>query len=77
MEEAGFLDRLIAPVVHRAKTDAGLICSVAATSVGLNIIAGDQYVADVMPSRVYRGGVRRAGVGAADAARGPSRTPAP
>ena len=62
MEEAGFLDRLIAPVVHRARTDAGLICSVAATSIGLNIIAGDQYVADVMPSRVYRGVFRERGL---------------
>jgi NhaC family Na+:H+ antiporter len=54
MEEAGFLNRLIAPVVNRARTDAGLIVSVAATSTGLNVVAGDQYVADVLPSRVYR-----------------------
>jgi NhaC family Na+:H+ antiporter len=27
---------------------------VAATSVGLNVVAGDQYVAVVLPSRVYR-----------------------
>ena len=32
MEEAGFLNRLIAPMVSRAHTDAGAITSVAATS---------------------------------------------
>jgi Na+:H+ antiporter, NhaC family len=54
MEEAGFLDRLIAPVVRRARSDAGLISSVAGTSAGLNVVAGDQYVAVVLPSRVFR-----------------------
>jgi NhaC family Na+:H+ antiporter len=54
MEHAGFLDRLIQPLVRRARTDAGLICSAAGTAIGLNVLAGDQYVADVMPSRVYR-----------------------
>ena len=54
MEEAGFLERLIRPIVARARTDAGLIVSVAATCFGLNVLSGDQYVADVMPSRVYR-----------------------
>ena len=54
MEEAGFLDRLIRPIVARAHSDAALIASVAATCFGLNVLAGDQYVADVLPSRVYR-----------------------
>jgi NhaC family Na+:H+ antiporter len=54
MEQAGFLDRLIAPMVRRANSDAGAITSVAATSAGLNVVAGDQYVAVVLPSRVFR-----------------------
>jgi Na+:H+ antiporter, NhaC family len=54
MEEAGFLDRLVAPIVRRARSDAGLITSVAGTSAGLNVVAGDQYVAVVLPSRVFR-----------------------
>jgi NhaC family Na+:H+ antiporter len=54
MEEAGFLNRLIEPIVRRTHTDAGLIASAAGTSIGLNIVAGDQYVAVVMPSRVFR-----------------------
>jgi len=62
MEEAGFLNRLIAPVVRRARSDAGMITSVAATCIGLNIVAGDQYVADVLPARVYRGPFARRGL---------------
>jgi NhaC family Na+:H+ antiporter len=54
MEQAGFLDRLIAPLVASATTEGRLIATVAATCIGLNIVAGDQYVADVLPSRVYR-----------------------
>ena len=62
MEEAGFLDRLIAPIVRRARSDAGLITSVAGTCVGLNVVAGDQYVADVLPSRVFRRPFARQGL---------------
>jgi NhaC family Na+:H+ antiporter len=54
MEEAGFLERLIRPIIARAKSTGRLIASVVATCIGLNIIAGDQYVSIVMPSRVYR-----------------------
>jgi Na+:H+ antiporter, NhaC family len=49
MEHAGFLDRLLRPLVSRARTDGRLIATVGLTSIGLNVVAGDQYVADVMP----------------------------
>jgi NhaC family Na+:H+ antiporter len=59
MEHAGFLGRLIAPIVARARSTGALIAAVVGTSIGLNILAGDQYVAIVMPSRVYRAEFRR------------------
>jgi Na+:H+ antiporter, NhaC family len=62
MEEAGFLDRLVQPVVARARSTGRLIASVIATCIGLNIIAGDQYVAIVMPSRIYRAEFARRGI---------------
>ena len=62
MEEAGFLNRLIAPIIDRAHTDAGAITSVAATSAGLNVVTGDQYVAVVLPSRVFRTEFARRGL---------------
>jgi NhaC family Na+:H+ antiporter len=54
MEHAGFLDRLMAPMLRGARSAGRLIATVAATCIGLNIIAGDQYVADVLPSRAFR-----------------------
>jgi Na+:H+ antiporter, NhaC family len=54
MEHAGFLERLIRPVVEWADSTGQLIAAVVFTSIGLNVVAGDQYVADVLPSRVYR-----------------------
>lgn len=62
MEEAGFLDRLISPVVARAKSAGWLIATVVGTCFGLNVIAGDQYVADVLPSRAYREAFARGGL---------------
>jgi Na+:H+ antiporter, NhaC family len=54
VERAGFLDRIIQPLVQRATSTGALIASVVGTAIGLNIVAGDQYVAIVMPSRVFR-----------------------
>ena len=54
IEHAGYLARIIEPLVTRAKSTGALIASVIGTAIGLNILAGDQYVAIVMPSRVYR-----------------------
>jgi NhaC family Na+:H+ antiporter len=61
-ESAGFLGRLIEPVLHAAKSAGALLVAVIFTAIGLNIIAGDQYVAIVMPSRVYRLAFRQRGI---------------
>jgi NhaC family Na+:H+ antiporter len=62
MEHAGFLGRLLAPIVARARTRGQLILAVNASGVGLNVIAGDQYVADVLPSRMFRDEFARRGL---------------
>jgi NhaC family Na+:H+ antiporter len=62
MEDAGFLERLIRPVLAAAKSTGRLIASVAFTCIGLNIIAGDQYVAIVMPSRIFRAEFAKRGI---------------
>jgi NhaC family Na+:H+ antiporter len=62
MEHAGFLDRLLRPLIHRARGDGPLIATTGAVSIGLNVIAGDQYVADVMPSRAFRDEYARRGL---------------
>jgi Na+:H+ antiporter, NhaC family len=62
LERAGFLERLLRPVVTHARSRGQLILSVNASGIGLNVVAGDQYVADVLPSRMFRGEFERRGL---------------
>jgi NhaC family Na+:H+ antiporter len=62
MEHAGFLERILRPVVSRARSRGSLILAVNASGIGLNIVAGDQYVADVLPARMYRAEFQRRGL---------------
>ena len=52
-EYAQFSRRLIDPLLERARSTGALIASVMATAIGLNIFAGDQYVAIILPSRMF------------------------
>ena len=54
LEHAGFLRRLLEPVVARARSRGQLILAVVLSGIGLNVVAGDQYVADVLPARMFR-----------------------
>jgi Na+:H+ antiporter, NhaC family len=62
LEHAGFLERLLEPIVTRARSRGRLILAVNGSGVGLNVIAGDQYVADVLPARMFRNEFRRRGL---------------
>jgi NhaC family Na+:H+ antiporter len=62
MEYAGFLQKLLEPVVAHARTRGRLILAANASGIGLNVIAGDQYVADVLPSRTFSGEFERRGL---------------
>ena len=62
LEHAGFLDRLLQPIVGWARSRGRLILAVNVSGIGLNVIAGDQYVADVLPSRMFRGEFARRGL---------------
>jgi len=62
MEHAGFLRRLMAPLVARADSRGKLILAVNASGISLNVIAGDQYVAVVLPARMYREEFARRGL---------------
>jgi NhaC family Na+:H+ antiporter len=62
MEHAGFLERLLRPIVARAPTRGRLVAAVNASGIGLNVIAGDQYVADVLPARMFRSEFERRGL---------------
>jgi Na+:H+ antiporter, NhaC family len=62
MEHAGFLERLLQPVVARAPSRGRLVGAVNGSGIGLNVIAGDQYVAVVLPARMFRGEFERRGL---------------
>jgi Na+:H+ antiporter, NhaC family len=62
MEHAGFLARLLEPVVARARTRGRLILATNSSGIGLNVVAGDQYVADVLPARMFREEFARRGL---------------
>ena len=62
MEHAGFLQRLLLPIVSRTRRRGSLILAVNSSGIGLNVIAGDQYVADVLPARMFRGEFSKRGL---------------
>jgi Na+:H+ antiporter, NhaC family len=54
MERMGMLERLIRSILAAAKSTASLIIAVLLTAIGVNIVAADQYIAIVLPGRIYR-----------------------
>jgi NhaC family Na+:H+ antiporter len=56
------LQRLLAPIVDRVRRRGSLIAAVNASGMGLNVVAGDQYVAVVLPARMFRGEFARRGL---------------
>jgi Na+:H+ antiporter, NhaC family len=54
LEELGLIARLVDPMIRSAKSTGRLYLTVFACAFGLNVVAGDQYIALVLPSRVFR-----------------------
>jgi NhaC family Na+:H+ antiporter len=54
LEYTGLLARLLQPIMNAAKSDRSWVAATGLTSIGLNIIGGDQYMAIVLPGRMYR-----------------------
>jgi NhaC family Na+:H+ antiporter len=62
MDYGGFNNRLITPIIGRIKSVGGTIATVMITALGLNIIAGDQYIAIVLPARMFMLEFRKRGL---------------
>jgi NhaC family Na+:H+ antiporter len=62
LEEFGLLPKLIDPVLARAQTRGRLFATTAGTAVGLNIVAADQYIALVLPVRLFRSEFEKRGL---------------
>ncbi len=54
MEASGMLETLARTVLQRAHGTGALVLATAASSIGLNVLASDQYIAIIVPGRMYR-----------------------
>lgn len=54
MESSGFLNQITNTLLRRVQSNKGLVTATASTSVFLNVTASDQYLAIVVPGRMYR-----------------------
>jgi NhaC family Na+:H+ antiporter len=62
LEHAGMLERLIRAVLAAAKSTGALIAAVITTCIGANIVAADQYMAIVLPGKMFRAEFKRRGL---------------
>lgn len=54
IERVGILEALIAAILRFAKSVGGLVVSTILTCIGTNIVTADQYIAIVLPGRMFR-----------------------
>lgn len=62
LEKAGLLERLIRATLAAAKSTGSLIAAVVMTCIGTNIVAADQYIAIVLPGRMFQVEFRKRGL---------------
>jgi Na+:H+ antiporter, NhaC family len=62
LEHAGMLERIVAPAVGFARSTVSLVATVVATAIGMNVVAGDQYLAIVLPGRMFKTEFARRGL---------------
>jgi Na+:H+ antiporter, NhaC family len=63
LEEFGMIGRLLDPLIASARSTGRLFGTVFACCLGLNVFAGDQYIALVLPARAFRLEFARRGLG--------------
>jgi NhaC family Na+:H+ antiporter len=54
LEHTGMLRRLIDAALRRAQSTGSLVLTVVLSCIGINIVAADQYIAIVLPGKMYR-----------------------
>lgn len=62
LDDLGLLSRLVDPLVRSARSTGRLFVAVFASCFGLNIVAGDQYIALVLPTKVFKAEFARRGL---------------
>ena len=62
MERTGMLRTLAERLLRLATSVGSLIATTVLTSIGINVVAGDQYIAIVVPGRMYANAYREQGL---------------
>jgi NhaC family Na+:H+ antiporter len=62
VEKAGVLERLITPIIEKAKSSGALVASLVSSIFATNVITADQYIAIVLPGRMFKTAFARRGL---------------
>ena len=62
IEQAGILNRLVDPIINKARSTGGLVGVVVGTGIGANVLTSDQYIAVMLPGRMFRLEFQRRGL---------------
>ncbi|WP_439886175.1 Na+/H+ antiporter NhaC [Pseudomonas sp. MBLB4123] len=62
LERLGLLQRLLHSTLHLARSTSSLIACTITTTIGTNVITADQYIALVLPGRMYRAEYEKRGL---------------
>ncbi len=62
MEASGMLERIAAAILTLARSTGTLISVTIFSCLGMNILASDQYLAIIVPGRMYRGAFLKRGL---------------
>jgi len=62
VEKAGVIERLIAPVLAAVKSNGSLVAATVGSTVATNVVTADQYIAIVLPGRMFKGAFQKRGL---------------
>jgi len=62
VEKAGVLERLMAPVITAVKSAGAMVASLVAAVFATNVVTADQYIAIVLPGRMFKGAFDKSGL---------------
>ena len=62
VEKAGVIERLVAPVLAAARSTGSLVAALIGATVATNIVTADQYIAIMLPGRMFKRGFERRGL---------------
>jgi NhaC family Na+:H+ antiporter len=62
LEQFGLIGRLVEPMIAAATSTGRLFLTVFACAFGLNVVAGDQYIALVLPTKIFKAEFERRGL---------------